>query len=305
MARLRWITVMFWNAKNERYKILFRDGQDAWATGEELDNAIAFKSTYSDLLHVQALLEEWDVYAVQAKLTTYGFYCAKHVGPPTSTTPSATASLNGRDVYPQRFAIDKQSASTADTTRPASRRELPGRAEAHVTTRPSIEFAGNPFIFKGNPFAFREPHAKKSESHDENAKWAREEEDFFSPEMHLPSIPSHRVDDPVVMDSNESRTQALAEVPHTDPTTSMAAQAMISLGAATGTALADAISEVPVVSQVEAVSVVVPPEADPKIIAPTNVTMLAVLKEKLAAMKAKVANEAMNKPNGATVVASH
>ena len=91
---------MFWDASRLRYKILFRDGQDAGVTGEELDQAIAFKPTYGDLLHAQASFEQWDVHAVQAKLVTYGLYCAKHVGPSTSTKPSATASLNGRDVYP-------------------------------------------------------------------------------------------------------------------------------------------------------------------------------------------------------------
>jgi hypothetical protein len=30
MERLRWVTVMFWDAAKIRYKILFRDGHDAW-----------------------------------------------------------------------------------------------------------------------------------------------------------------------------------------------------------------------------------------------------------------------------------
>ncbi len=125
-----------------------------------------------------------------------------------------------------------------------------------MTTQPSLWSAGNPFIFKGNPFAFRPPRAKGSESH-ENAEWERQEKDFFSPKTHQPSSPSHRSDAPVVMDSNESSTQALPQEPHTDPTTSMVAQAMISLGAATGNAPAEVVSEVPVVSAVEAVSAVV------------------------------------------------
>ena len=70
---------------------------------------------------------------------------------------------------------------------------------------------------------------------------------------------------------------------------------MISLGAATG---AEAVPEVPAV---EAVSIVVPPEADAKIKGITNETRLAILKEKLATMKGKVADDAMNKPNGGTV----
>jgi hypothetical protein len=159
---------MFWDAKKIRYKIWFRDGQDAWATGEELDQAIAFKQTYSDLLQLQASYENWDVHAVQAKFITYGFYCAKHVGLPTSTKPTATASLNGRDVHPQRFALAKQSASTDHTTGPAAPRQVPGRDSdsheiinpgTHVPTRPSYGSEGNPFIFKGNPFALREPLA--------------------------------------------------------------------------------------------------------------------------------------------------
>ena len=106
---------MFWDSKNERYKILFRDGEDAWATSEELDRAIAFKTTYSDLFQLEASYEEWDSHAVQAKLITYGLYCAKHVGPPSSTKASATASLNGRGVFPQRFASDTKSTSSDKT----------------------------------------------------------------------------------------------------------------------------------------------------------------------------------------------
>jgi hypothetical protein len=331
LARLRWVTVMFWDAKREQYNILFRDGQDAWATGEELDKAIAFKSTYPELLQLQASYEEWDVHAVQAKLITYGLYCAKHVGPPTSTKRTATASLNGRDVHPQRFALPKQSASYDHTTGTAAPRQVPGRDSAsheivdpatHVPNWPSHGSTGNPFIFKGNPFALREPKATPRDSLDENAKWDREEKDFLCQATHLPSSPSHWSDALVGKDSNESSTQALAQVPLTDSTTSMAAQAMISLGAVTGNALPDAVSEVPVDSQVDAGSVVtttalpmalpmagavseVPvvelPMADATTTAPTNVDKLAVLRSKLVAMKAKKDDEAKNKQNDTSV----
>jgi hypothetical protein len=177
MSRLRWVSVMYWEGKNERYKILFRDGQDAWATGEELDRAIAFKSTYPDLLQLQASYQPWDYSAVQAKLITYGLYCAKHIGPPSPTTATATVSLNGRDVYPQRFAADK-------TTETAAPRELSGRDIVRVTPQSSLWSAGNPFIFKGNSYAFRPPRAEGGENEDENDK-------FFRPETHMPSSPSH------------------------------------------------------------------------------------------------------------------
>ena len=57
------------------------------------------------------------------------------------------------------------------------------------------------------------------------------------------------------------------------------------LGAATGIAQAEAVSEVPVVSAVDAVSVVVPPKADPEIMTLRKEAMKAVLKDKLAAGK--------------------
>jgi hypothetical protein len=108
MERLRWVSVMYWDAAKIRYKILFCDGHDAWATGEELDHPIAFKKTCSDLLQVQVSLEKWDVPAVQSTLITYGLYCAKHVGPPSSADPTATASLNGRELHPQRFPLTER-----------------------------------------------------------------------------------------------------------------------------------------------------------------------------------------------------
>ena len=57
-TNLRWVTVMFWDAPTERYKILFRDGKDAWVTGEAIDEAIAFNSTHSDLDRAEAAKEK-------------------------------------------------------------------------------------------------------------------------------------------------------------------------------------------------------------------------------------------------------
>ena len=51
----------------------------------------------------------------------------------------------------------------------------------------------------------------------------------------------------------------------------------------------------------DAVSVVAPPKADPQKITLTKEAMRAILKDKLAAMKAKVAVDALNKPDGGTV----
>ena len=234
-SRLRWVSVMYWERKNARYKILFRDGEDAWATGEELDKAIAFKPTYSDVLQLQASYEEWDYRAVQAKIISYGLYCAKYVGPPTSTTATATASLNGRAVYPQRYSDNA-------TAKPAPR-ELPIRDIGRVPTPSYVGSAVNPFIFKGNSFAFRPTRAKGGDSEDEN-------DAFFRPETHLPSSTSDR------SNSNAGSTRGLSPVPPTDNTTSMAEQAMISLGAA--------VME-------DVVTVVVPPTDDPNDIDPTAV----------------------------------
>jgi hypothetical protein len=114
ITRLRWVTVMYWDAAKIRYKILFRNGHDAWVTGEALDQAIALKATYSDRVQVQASIEKWDVSAVQATLLTFGLYCAKHVGPQVSAEHTATASINGQELYPQRFSLGQQSALTKD-----------------------------------------------------------------------------------------------------------------------------------------------------------------------------------------------
>jgi hypothetical protein len=80
----------------------------------------------------------------------------------------------------------------------------------------------------------------------------------------------------------------------------MAAEAMISLGAATGISLKEAGSEVPAVSEMVADSVMVPPEAVTNTKAITNESRLAILKEKLSTIKAQIQNDASNKPNGAT-----
>jgi hypothetical protein len=94
---------MFWDAPTERYKILFRDGKDAWVTGEAIDEAIAFHSTYSDLDKAEAAKEKWSK-AVTATLLQYGMYCAKHVGPQSFPNNQAgTAMLNGVELQPQRF----------------------------------------------------------------------------------------------------------------------------------------------------------------------------------------------------------
>jgi hypothetical protein len=94
-TNLRWVTVMFWDAQKERYKILFRDGADAWVTGEAIDEAIAFKLTYSDLDRAEAAKEKWSP-SVTATILQYGMYCAKNVGSQAfPTNQGGTATLNG------------------------------------------------------------------------------------------------------------------------------------------------------------------------------------------------------------------
>jgi len=104
-GNLRWVTVMFWDAQTERYKILFRDGKDAWVTGEAIDEAIAFNSTHSDLDRAEAAKEKWSP-AVTATLLQYGMYTAKNVGPSSFPNSQAgTAMLNGVELQPQRFPV--------------------------------------------------------------------------------------------------------------------------------------------------------------------------------------------------------
>ncbi len=89
---------------------MFRDGQDAWVTGEALDEAIAFKSTYSDLDRAEASTEKWSP-AVTATLLQYGLYCAKNVGPQSFPINEAgTAMLNGVELQPQRYHVSTLSA---------------------------------------------------------------------------------------------------------------------------------------------------------------------------------------------------
>ncbi len=72
---------MFWDAKKVSCKILFRDGSDAWVTGEAIDKALDAKEQYPAAVKVAAALEKWDREAVGTTLIGYGLYCAKHVGP--------------------------------------------------------------------------------------------------------------------------------------------------------------------------------------------------------------------------------
>jgi hypothetical protein len=172
----------------------------------------------------------------------------------------------------------------------------------------------------------RLPLAQQSANPEEDEILDRQMLEFFNPATHVASMPSRRSrrsETTVVMDSNEgiprgseihANTQGLVLLPRTDPSTSMAAEAMISLGAAPGNAYIPAAGSAPVISvaatsahegpaqaQAEAVSVVVRPETDANTNAPPKTDMLAVRREKLAQMKAQLAEEAKNQPQGATV----
>jgi hypothetical protein len=100
--RLRWVTIMF---KQVRYKILFRDGGDAWVTGEAIDKALDAKEQYPDAVKVNAALEKWDREAVGITLIEYGLYCAKHVGSTSTEQSTVTATLDLEAVHPQRFLL--------------------------------------------------------------------------------------------------------------------------------------------------------------------------------------------------------
>jgi hypothetical protein len=69
-------------------------------TGETIGEAIAFKSTYSDLDRAEAAKEKWSP-VVTARILQYGMYCAKNVGPQAfSTNQGGTATLNGVELQP-------------------------------------------------------------------------------------------------------------------------------------------------------------------------------------------------------------
>ncbi len=59
---------MFWDAKKMSYKILFRDGSDAWVTGEAIDKALDAKEQYPAAVKVAVALEKWDREAVGTTL---------------------------------------------------------------------------------------------------------------------------------------------------------------------------------------------------------------------------------------------
>ncbi len=94
---------MFWDAKKISYKILFRDGSDAWVTGEAIDKALEANEQYPAAVKVAAVLEKWDREAVGTTLIGYGLYCAKHVGPTTIEQSTSNATLDRETVYPQRY----------------------------------------------------------------------------------------------------------------------------------------------------------------------------------------------------------
>ena len=255
----------------------------------------------------------------------------------SSANAFATGSLNGRDIFPQRYASSQISTSSDHTKGPAAPRALRGSKTSPVPPKADLGTSCNPFIFRGNSQAFRpRSSTENDEKVDEN------DSEFFNPSTHLvprPSQSPHQL--PIVKVSNASTTPALPEVAPNDPTTSMAAQAMISLGAgvlvsvlpdmvpftaasdnlqaaavtkvpvgsevdaisvvvppaATEYLQAAAVPEVPVGSVVDAISVVVPPQADADIMTLPKDALRVALKDKLAAFKAQVENDALNKPN--------
>jgi hypothetical protein len=133
-SNLRWVTVMFWDSTTERYKILFRDGTDAWVTGEAIDEAIAFNAMHSDLDKANAAKEKWSP-AVTATLRQYGMYSAKNVGPQSfQNNQGGTAMLNGVELQPQRFP-----EATTDASKEAMNRDSTETGEVAVITDQTID----------------------------------------------------------------------------------------------------------------------------------------------------------------------
>ena len=137
---------MFWDAKKISYKILFRDGSDAWVTGEAIDKALDAKEQYPAAVKVAAALEKWDCDAVGTTLIGYGLYCAKHVGPTSSEQSTSTASLDREAVYPQRYPLVPRQevlmSGSGFTVQPA--KEF---TTTNVTTRENILMMTKPIPF--------------------------------------------------------------------------------------------------------------------------------------------------------------
>jgi hypothetical protein len=122
--RVRWVTVMFWDAKQIRYKLMFRDGSDEWVTGETLDAAIKCNEleVYTALEKTNAAMENWSP-ALLVTLKGYGLYCTKHVGPPSPFDGTIAPILKGLPL--QQYPLGRPVNSSKTTPTPPLTKAAP------------------------------------------------------------------------------------------------------------------------------------------------------------------------------------
>ena len=72
-------TVMFYDETLEKFKLLYRSGQDEWVTGYQIDDNLDHQEGYNLQERVAAVGEPWHKDA-QRKIKSYGEYCVRDVG---------------------------------------------------------------------------------------------------------------------------------------------------------------------------------------------------------------------------------
>jgi hypothetical protein len=77
---MAWGYVMFYENESQRYKILYRDGTDAFVTGKVLDDIIKLNDYYNLEQKRKAYTEEWHP-KVLSTIASYGTYCVRGILP--------------------------------------------------------------------------------------------------------------------------------------------------------------------------------------------------------------------------------
>jgi hypothetical protein len=75
-----WGYVMFYENESQRYKILYRDGTDAFITGKLLDDLIMLNKYYNLEQKRKGNTQEWDP-QVLTTIASYGTYCVRGILP--------------------------------------------------------------------------------------------------------------------------------------------------------------------------------------------------------------------------------
>jgi hypothetical protein len=95
--QLRYGTVMYYDRLLDKYKVLFRDGSEAFVTAREFDSANDNNKDYTDEERSIANQQHWTDRAAK-KIASYGRYCARNIipqeevtKPPLSSVPTSGA----------------------------------------------------------------------------------------------------------------------------------------------------------------------------------------------------------------------